>query len=115
MSFPNTTTHPTMIPTDDLTSGLARLGLRSTAEGLDDLIARATRQRLAPLASIEEIVRLESSGRASRKQERLLSAARIGRFKPMDRRAFEQRAARVERGRTGGRAPRGRFLPVLTA
>jgi DNA replication protein DnaC len=83
MSFPNTTTHPTAIPTDDLTSRLARLGLRSTAEGLDDLIARATRLRLAPLALIEEIVRLESSGRASRKTQRLLSAARIGRFKPM--------------------------------
>ena len=83
MSFPNTTTHPTMIPTDDLTARLARLGMRSTAGGLDDLIARATRQRLAPLALIEEIVRIESSGRASRKTQRLLSAARIGRFKPM--------------------------------
>jgi len=82
MSFPNTT-HPTMIPTDDLTAKLARLGLRSTAEGLDDLIARATRLRLAPLALIEEIVRLEASGRSSRKIQRLLSAARIGRFKPI--------------------------------
>jgi len=83
MSFPNTTTHPTMIPTDDLTARLARLGMRSTAEGLDDLIARATRQRLAPLALIEEIVRLETSGRSSRKTRRLLSSARIGRFKPI--------------------------------
>ena len=77
MSFPNTTTHPTTIPTGDLNAKLARLGLRFTAEGLDDLIARATRLRLAPLALIEEIVRLESSGRASRKTQRLLSAARI--------------------------------------
>jgi len=70
-----------MIPTD-LTARLTLLGLRSTAEGLDDLIARATRLRLAPHALIEEIVRLESSGRSSRKTQRLLSAARIGRFKP---------------------------------
>lgn len=83
MSFPNITTHPTMIPTDDLTARLSRLGMRSIAEGLDDLIARATRQRLAPLALIEEIVRLETSGRTSRKTQRLLSAARIGRFKPI--------------------------------
>src|SRR5215475_14849561 len=83
MSFPQTTTHPTMIPTDDLTARLTLLGLRSTAEGLDDLIARATRLRLAPHALIEEIVRLESSGRSSRKTQRLLSAARIGRFKPI--------------------------------
>jgi len=41
-----------MIPTDDLNAKLARLGLRSTSEGLDDLIARATRLRLAPLALI---------------------------------------------------------------
>ncbi len=49
----------------------------------DDLIARATRQQLSPLALIEEIVRVETSGRTSRKTQRLLSAARIGRFKPM--------------------------------
>jgi DNA replication protein DnaC len=72
-----------MIPTDDLTARLHNLGMRSTAEGLDDLIARATRQRLAPLALIEEVVRLETSGRASRKTQRLLRSARIGRFKPI--------------------------------
>lgn len=83
MSFPHPTTHPQMIPTEDLTARLQRLGLRSAAAGLDDLIARATRLRLAPLALIEEIVRLESAGRAARKHERLLSAARIGRFKPI--------------------------------
>jgi DNA replication protein DnaC len=83
MSFPNTTTHPTTTPTADLAARLARLGLRSTAEGLDDLIARATRQRLSPLALLEEIVRAETSGRISRKTQRLLSAARIGRFKPI--------------------------------
>lgn len=83
MSFPNTTTHPTMIATADLTARLHHLGLRSIAEGLDDLIARATRQRLAPLDLIEEIVRLETSGRGSRKTQRLFSAARIGRFKPI--------------------------------
>ncbi|MBO0722051.1 MAG: ATP-binding protein [Blastocatellia bacterium] len=71
------------IQTEDLNARLAHLGLRSTADGLDDLIARATRHQLSPFALIEEIVRLEIAGRTSRKTQRLLSAARIGRFKPM--------------------------------
>lgn len=83
MSFSQTTTRPTTIQNDDLARRLARLGLRSAADGLDDLIARATRQQLSPLALLEEIVRLETSGRASRRAQRLISAARIGRFKPI--------------------------------
>lgn len=71
------------IQTEDLNARLARLGLRATADGLDDLIARAKRHQFPPFALIEEIVRLEIEGRTSRKTQRLLSAARIGRFKPM--------------------------------
>lgn len=80
---------PTLLPmtiqTDDLNARLNRLGLRSTADGLDDLIARATRHKFSPFALIEDIVRLEIEGRSSRKTQRLLSAARIPRFrfKPM--------------------------------
>ncbi len=83
MSFPQTTTPQTTIPTDELAARLHQLGLRSTAEHLDDLIARATRQQLSPLTLLEEIVRVETSGRAARKLKRLLSTARIGRFKPI--------------------------------
>jgi DNA replication protein DnaC len=73
----------TTIQPNDLAAGLNRIGLRATASNLDDLIARATRQRLSPLALIEEIARAEIADRSSRNLQRLLSQARIGRFKPI--------------------------------
>lgn len=72
-----TTTNP------DLASQLVQLGLRSTAENLDDLIARATRGRISPRALIEEIVEAELAARTSHRLQRLLAQARIGRFKPL--------------------------------
>ncbi len=64
-----TTTNP------DLTSQLVQLGLRSTAENLDDLIARATRGRLSPRALIEEMVAAELAARTSHRLQRLLTSA----------------------------------------
>lgn len=67
----------------DLTSQLAKIGLRATAANLDDVVARATRQKLSPRALFEEIARAELEDRAQRSLQRLLRQARIGRFKPM--------------------------------
>src|SRR5262245_62459205 len=73
-----TTTQPI-----DLQAQLLKIGLRATAAGLDDLIARAARSRLSPRALLEEIARAEMAEKAERSLQRLLGQARIGRFRPM--------------------------------
>jgi DNA replication protein DnaC len=69
--------------TTDLAVTLANLGLRATASKLDDLISRATRNQLSPRSLLEEIAATEIAERASRRLQRLLLQARIGRFKPL--------------------------------
>jgi DNA replication protein DnaC len=87
--------------TMDLPRELRRLGLVHTAEQLDDLIARATRGRMAPRVMLEQVVRAELEDRGRRSLERRLKRSRLGRFKPMadwewdwpksiDRRAVER-------------------------
>jgi DNA replication protein DnaC len=66
-----------------LSAELLRIGLRATAEGLDDLLARAIKQKWSPRQLLEEIARSESSEKAARNLQRRLSAARLGRFKPL--------------------------------
>jgi DNA replication protein DnaC len=67
----------------DLATQLTKIGLRATAEHLDDFIARATAKRLAPRAMLERIAEAEMADRAARNHQRLLRQARIGRFKPI--------------------------------
>jgi DNA replication protein DnaC len=67
----------------ELPSQLQRLGLRATAEGLDDLLARATTGRWSPLQLVEEIARLEIKAKAARNLQRRLKQAALGRFKPL--------------------------------
>lgn len=69
--------------TNDLSGQLLRIGLRATAEGLDDLLARAIKQKWSPRQLLEEIARSEASDKASRNLQRRLGAARLGRFKPL--------------------------------
>jgi DNA replication protein DnaC len=78
MTISQTTTQPI-----DLPAQLLKIGLRATAAGLDDLIARAARSRLSPRALLEEIARTEMAEKAERNLRRLLGQARIGRFRPM--------------------------------
>lgn len=70
-------------PTTTLTSNLRRLGLPRTAEDLNDLIARATRQRWSPTVLLEHVVGAELEDRQRRSVERRLKRARLGRFKPI--------------------------------
>jgi DNA replication protein DnaC len=72
-----------MTPNPELPRQLTQLGLRATAAGLDDLIARATRGRWSPRALLEEIARAEFAERGRRSLERRLQCAHLGRFKPM--------------------------------
>jgi DNA replication protein DnaC len=72
-----------MTTNHDLTGQLRQLGLQATAQELDDLIARATKQRWSPLQLIEAIAKSESADRAARNLQRRLKLARLGRFKPI--------------------------------
>ncbi len=71
------------IPNNDLAAQLNHLGLLVTAQGLDDLLARASTQRWSPRQLLEEIARSETVDLARRSLERRLAQARLGRFKPM--------------------------------
>jgi len=71
------------IPPTDLAAQLLKIGLRATAEQLDDFLSRATRQRLSPRDLLEQIARAETADRSRRSLQRLLATARIGRFKPI--------------------------------
>ena len=75
---------PSPTPPTTLTSDLRRLGLRRTADDdLNDIIARATRQRWSPTVLLEHIVTAELEERRRRSIERRLTTARLGRFKPI--------------------------------
>ena len=69
--------------TNELPGQLLRIGLRATAEGLDDLLARAVKQKWVPRQLLEEIARAEASSKAARNLQRRLAVARLGRFKPL--------------------------------
>src|ERR1700692_3503256 len=78
-------------PNNDLAAQLNHLGLLVTAQGLDDLLARASTQPWSPRQLLEEIARSETADRARRSLERRLAQARLGpppharpgRFKPL--------------------------------
>jgi DNA replication protein DnaC len=77
MTFPNPT------PKTDLGSQLRQLGLKATADSLNDVLARATKLRWSPHMLLEELSRIELQDRAERSMERRLLFSRIGRLKPM--------------------------------
>lgn len=67
----------------DLERSLKNLGLYYSAEHLDDIIAHATKKRLAPRQLFEHVTHLENQERARRSLERRLSRSKLGPFKPM--------------------------------
>ena len=66
-----------------LAEHLAALGLRHTAEHLDDLVALATKRRWSPTQLLEHLVETEQQERTRRSLERRLARSRLGRFTPM--------------------------------
>lgn len=70
-------------PTPTLSSQLRRLGLTRVADDLNDVLARATKERWTPTALLEAVVTAEIDDRARRSLERRFKRARLGRFKPM--------------------------------
>jgi DNA replication protein DnaC len=75
------TTNTTTTNSSELAAQLARLGLRATAQGLDDLIAHATSTRLPPLVLLAHLARLETDDRSRRSLERRLRRCRLGTVK----------------------------------
>lgn len=66
-----------------LSDALASLGLRCTADALDDIVALATSKRFSPTQLLEHIAQAEAADRARRSVERRLAQSKLGRFKPM--------------------------------
>jgi len=58
---------------DDLVAQLKRLDLLITAQGLDDLLARASTQRWSPRQLLEQVARSETEELARRSLERRLA------------------------------------------
>lgn len=67
----------------DLHSQLLQLGLTTTAQSLDDFVARATKGRWSPQMLLEELARTELQERSRRSFDRRLKCSHVGRFKPM--------------------------------
>lgn len=70
-------------PKNDLALQLRQLGLKATAESVDDFMARATKAQWSARMILEELVRIESHDRGLRSLARRLQCARIGRLKAM--------------------------------
>jgi DNA replication protein DnaC len=77
MTLPKTT----MTPTSNLKTQLDRLGLRVTAQNLDDFIARATTARWSPRMLLEQLSQMETDDRSRRSLERRLGLSSIKKFK----------------------------------
>lgn len=67
----------------ELVDRLRQLGLRATAAGLSDFVARATKDRASVTQILEGIADIEDKDRARRSLDRRLARSRLGRFKPM--------------------------------
>ena len=69
--------------TSDLPEQLRLLGLRHSADTLDDLIALATKNRWGAQQVLDHVARIEIEDRARRSLERRLGRSRLGKFKAM--------------------------------
>lgn len=62
---------------------LRALGLTGAADGLDDVIALATKKRWSSTQLLEHVADIEERERSRRSLERRLSRSHLGRFKPI--------------------------------
>ena len=67
----------------DLAQRLRDLGLRATSDGLDDLLAQATKERWSPAQLLERVVDIDEKDRVRRSLDRRFTDSHLGRFKPM--------------------------------
>jgi len=73
------------MPTDDVIDGLRSIGLRTSKEALRALLDHATRSRLSPAETCEQIIALERRERDARNLAARTKAATLGKVKALDR------------------------------
>jgi DNA replication protein DnaC len=73
----------TTTPRNSLSAQLELIGLHALSRGVDDFLARATKQRWSPHQILEHLVQSEAAERAHRSLERRLRVSEIKKFKPM--------------------------------
>jgi DNA replication protein DnaC len=76
-------TAATTMPSNSLARQLEQIGLCAIPAGLDDFLARATKQRWSPRQLLEHVAQTEAAERAHRSLERRLRRSEIKKFKPM--------------------------------
>ena len=76
-------TRATTTPSNSLPAQLEQIGLHALAAGVDDFLARATKQRWSPRQILEHLAQTEADERAHRSLERRLRLSEIKKFKPM--------------------------------
>ena len=71
-------------PSADLPAALRGLGLRAPGDALAALFAHATKSRLSPIQTIEQLIALEHREREVRNLAQRTRLAALGKFKPLD-------------------------------
>lgn len=71
-------------PSPDLIPALAALGFKTSTEALNALLTHATKSRLSPLQTLEQLLALERREREHRNLETRTRFAALGKFKPLD-------------------------------
>lgn len=71
-------------PNGNLPEALKTLGFRSSPDALKALLAHATKSRLSPLETIEQLIALERKERETRNLFQRTRLATLGKFKPLD-------------------------------
>jgi DNA replication protein DnaC len=72
-------------PSPDLIPALADLGFKSSPEALRALLTHATKSRLSPVETLEQLLTLERREREGRNLQTRTRLAALGKFKPLDR------------------------------
>ena len=71
-------------PSADLPAALRTLGLRAPSDALSALFMHATRSRLSPVQTIEQLIALEHREREGHNLAQRTRLADLGKFKPLD-------------------------------
>ena len=71
-------------PSADLPAALRTLGLRAPSDALSALFVHATKSRLSPIQTIEQLIALEHREREVRNLAQRTRLADLGKFKPLD-------------------------------
>src|SRR5437867_13290531 len=71
-------------PNGNVPEALKSLGLRASPDALAAFFAHATKSRLSPIQTVEQLIALERKERAVRNLAQRTRLATLGKFKPID-------------------------------